>query len=129
MPDVKMVELKLVVIECAQCYMPFGVSDDWQSRARRNHQTFYCPQGHAQSYRGESDLEREQRLRKSAEARMTSARDQLQSTEYALRAQKAAKTRIKNRIANGVCPCCNRSFVDLHRHMAGQHPDFVKAES
>jgi hypothetical protein len=33
-------------------------------------------------------------------------------------------TRIKKRVAAGVCPCCNRSFKDLARHMAGQHPDY-----
>lgn len=31
---------------------------------------------------------------------------------------------MKNRVANGVCPCCNRHFENLERHMKGQHPDF-----
>ncbi|HEX9950777.1 MAG TPA: hypothetical protein VGB53_03340 [Rubricoccaceae bacterium] len=34
-------------------------------------------------------------------------------------AQKGAHTRTKKRIAAGVCPCCNRTFQDLARHMAG----------
>lgn len=44
------------------------------------------------------------------------------------RAQKGQNTRLKNRIAAGVCPCCNRSFQNVARHMAGQHPDFQKHE-
>lgn len=31
------------------------------------------------------------------------------------------------RIRNGVCPCCNRSFKDVHRHMKSQHPEFNPA--
>lgn len=42
------------------------------------------------------------------------------------RAEKGAKTRLKKRIANGVCACCGRSFENLRRHMATKHPDFVK---
>lgn len=30
-------------------------------------------------------------------------------------------TRIKNRIKNGVCPLCNRTFPNLARHMASKH--------
>jgi Fe-S oxidoreductase len=58
---------------------------------------------------------------------MAAQRDQAQADA---RAQKAAKTRIKNdrdriktRVANGVCPHCNRTFQNLARHMASQHPD------
>ena len=27
-------------------------------------------------------------------------------------------------MANGVCPCCNRSFENLRNHMHTQHPDY-----
>jgi hypothetical protein len=37
-------------------------------------------------------------------------------------------TRIKNRVKNGVCICCNRSFSDLHQHMLTKHPDFSTPE-
>ena len=35
----------------------------------------------------------------------------------------SAKRRIEKRIHAGVCPCCNRSFPNLQRHMAAKHPD------
>jgi hypothetical protein len=44
-----------------------------------------------------------------------------------LAAQKGVTTRIKRRVANGVCPCCKRTFQDLARHMAGQHPRYAEA--
>lgn len=39
-------------------------------------------------------------------------------------AQRGQTTKLKNRIAKGVCPCCQRSFQNLKRHMESQHPDF-----
>jgi hypothetical protein len=34
-------------------------------------------------------------------------------------------TKIKNRVGHGVCPCCTRSFQNLARHMASEHPTFA----
>jgi hypothetical protein len=30
----------------------------------------------------------------------------------------------RKRAAAALCPCCNRSFVQLRRHLASQHPDY-----
>lgn len=37
---------------------------------------------------------------------------------------KAQTTRVKN----GVCPCCNRSFQNLKRHMNTKHPNWSENE-
>jgi len=39
-------------------------------------------------------------------------------------AAKGQLTKTKRRVANGVCPCCNRTFADLSAHMHGQHPEY-----
>ncbi|MFB3077027.1 MAG: hypothetical protein ACE1Y4_03380 [Lysobacterales bacterium] len=59
-------------------------------------------------------------------ARHDQTRADLEATELSRRAHKAAATRIKNRVARGVCPCCNRSFTNLHRHMESKHPNYLK---
>lgn len=41
---------------------------------------------------------------------------------------KGVATRLKNRAAHGVCPCCNRTFQQLARHMSAKHPDFKTAD-
>lgn len=38
---------------------------------------------------------------------------------------KGALTKVKNRISKGVCPCCNRTFADLQRHMTTKHPKYA----
>lgn len=93
----------------------------------------YCPKGHRCVPRGKTPVEKERDAREAAErqvqrlqtVRMDLER-QVEHERHATRAQKAAKTRIKNRVHKGVCPCCNRTFENLRRHMSTQHPDFAK---
>lgn len=123
---------ELELIECANCHMPFGMSIDFARDRRRDHGSFTCPLGHSQFFPGKSDVEKleerlaaEKRRHGWTESTLTHTRDQLQATEYSRRAEKAAKTRLKNRIAAGMCPCCRRTFQNVARHIEGQHPDFV----
>jgi hypothetical protein len=51
--------------------------------------------------------------------------DERDTAERRRRAEKAAKTKIKNRVAKGVCPCCNRTFQNLADHMKSKHPDYA----
>jgi hypothetical protein len=122
--SVQPVTLILSLVTCYKCHIPFGLPEDFETRARRTHETFYCPNGHGQAWTGTSDLEQARQRARSLETRLTHVKDQLEATERSLIGHKAAKTRLKNRIAAGVCPCCNRQFQNLHRHMTGQHPDF-----
>lgn len=127
-----MIEKQIVVIECANCSIDFGIGAHFQKRRRDDHETFYCPNGHPNCYpqqQGKSEAEKlnewlSQQL-KMAHARADSWKDQAETAEARRRGQKAANTRLKKRIAAGVCPCCRRSFEDLARHIAGQHPDFA----
>ncbi len=45
---------------------------------------------------------------------------------HQVRAQKAAKTKLKNRIKHGVCPCCKRTFQNIAKHIATKHPGYGK---
>lgn len=91
----------------------------------RNVLGIYCPLGHQHVPRGETKT---QQLNRSLQ-RERSAHDQtkaeLQTTERRRRGEKAAKTRLQNRVGNGVCPCCRRSFTNVRRHIANKHPDYV----
>ena len=35
-----------------------------------------------------------------------------------------AHKRMRERVMNGVCPCCNRTFQNLREHMKSEHADF-----
>lgn len=129
----------LVVLEemgaCPTCGTHFAAESHFKLNRLDDHKAFYCPNGHAQSFVGESEatrlgkqLEREKRLREAAEdlARVRAAEtEKLRRSRQQLQGKMKA---LKGRVKNGVCPCCNRSFVQLARHMATKHPDYSKPD-
>jgi hypothetical protein len=126
----------LVVVTCGAtgCGQTFGMTEAFYRQVRDSHETWYCPSGHPRVYLGESAIEKERRLRQAAErqagyarASRDAARDQAEAAERSARAYKGHATRLRNRIANGVCPVpsCRRSFENVRRHIAGQHPDWA----
>ena len=130
------IERSILVIECANCSVDFGIGADFERRRRDDHGTFYCPNGHGNHFPGPTEaekkakqLERELDAARSLAARESRRRADAESEarrkDYAARAAKGQLTKTRKRIAAGVCPCCNRSFANLARHMAGQHPNFV----
>lgn len=120
----------LHVLACARCSMPFGITSDFEQRHRDNHDTFYCPNGHPNYYSGKSEseklkqdiLQQQERMEYLQKAN-NSLHAKITEKNHEIRAHKGAKTRLVNRIKAGVCPCCNRSFENLRRHMANKHPE------
>lgn len=106
---------------CYKCGIPFAMTADFQKRRRDDHGTFYCPAGHGQHYNGKTEeqklreeVERQRQMRDAEEARrlrVEQERDQVSR----------AHTRMRARVMNGVCPCCNRTFQNLMRHMQTEH--------
>lgn len=125
----------LIVMTCPTCGVSYAMPYTMQQNAFNKGEraiVWYCPNGHELGYNGPSE---EQRARERAEAkarrateRANAERDLRIDTEHRLRAQKGATTRAKKRHANGICPCCNRSFANVRRHMETQHPDYDPAK-
>lgn len=126
-------ETQWAVIDCCRCGCLFAVPSSVHRRWRKDsRQFFYCPNGHQQHYT-EGEIQRLEKLRQNAEHRTRMAekreqwaREDARRAEYQRRAVKGHLTRIRRRIAHGVCPCCQRSFANVQRHMASQHPEFVE---
>ncbi len=124
---------------CCNCGVSFGMTRAFEQERRRTKRDFYCPNGHSLFYDGESDKDRAQRLagqldqEKTRSANLRDENKRLgKSLDYQIRARKSVSTRlkkVKTRVAHGVCPCCNRTFQQLSRHMESKHPDFVEAST
>lgn len=113
--------LELWVSDCFTCGVIFAMTSEHEERLRESHATFYCPNGHTMWFKpGKSD---EQKL-KEAKVRETALQDQLTSAIHDAEATRVALLRDRERFANGVCPCCNRTFQNVLRHMKGEHPDY-----
>lgn len=116
----------LSIIECADCHMDFGTTPQFQSDRRDDHRTFYCPAGHHNHYPQQSTEERLRRELAAAEGKAASERAKAKTAENRRRAAKGQLTKAKKRIVNGVCPCCNRHFENVERHMTSKHPDYAE---
>jgi hypothetical protein len=120
-------------IKCGQCGERWCLDTATYETLQRSSATFHCPWGHLRHFpQGESEMDKLRRERdrlKQDAARLeewarlaTEARDRADRQAAAARGQ---VTRLKNRAAAGVCPCCNRSFENLRRHMAVKHKGFA----
>lgn len=97
----------------------------------KTREQFYCPQGHGQHFTGENETEKLKRqvaqlqtTIEYKEARVQSLREDVARQTKKTRAYKGHFRRIATRVKAGICPCCNRTFQDLARHMSGEHPSF-----
>lgn len=118
-------EQQLEATSCCVCGIQFGVPPYFISNKRANAGTLYCPNGHGLGWsKSEADKLREQLQKANSETEWQRAR--AQRLEKDLQSQKGQLTKLKNRVAKGVCPCCQRSFVALKRHMKTKHPDYVE---
>ena len=119
-------QTRLVTETCVNCGVVFAMAEQfYDSRQARTGpvegRRFYCPNGHVMWYEGKSA---ETKL-KEAQARETALNDQLRAAIREGDAARQEALRIRQRIANGVCPCCTRTFRDVARHMMTQHPEFA----
>ena len=102
------------------------------AQLRRSHDTFFCPIcADERHFPGKSDLEverektaRAERLQKYAEEGRASARRATRAADHRARSYKGHLTRQRKRSVAGTCPCCNRTFQQLARHMKSKHPKY-----
>lgn len=122
----------LQVITCGGCGVVYGLDVEFYNKKKEDHTGFNCPNGCSRYFSGESDKDKLQREISSLQNRISihqniinNKNHQIQQLNYSVRAQKAAKTKILNRVKNGVCPCCNRTFKDLQNHFKTKHPELI----
>lgn len=114
------------------CGIAFCVPAWWEKKRRDDHTTFYCPNGHGQSFSKESDEEKYRRERDIAKQQCARIEEEKnialrQRDEAKMTAARAAKKtkQLTKRAAAGTCPCCTRSFSNMAEHMKKEHPEFV----
>lgn len=120
---------------CCTCKCEMWIPDALYEAADRGRGKigFHCAYGHSNVFAvGESEETKLRRERDRLAQRIAERDDEIarqrqlrEETERRLSATKGVVTQIKNRVGHGVCPCCNRTFGDLARHMAHQHPTYA----
>jgi hypothetical protein len=118
----------LVVVTC-WCGMRHAIPKELDEFCHREHRdgkshTVYCPLGHTYSIAGEGESKRLARELAQERAKHDQTKAALRSADTALVSERKKSASVAKRVGNGVCPCCNRSFVNLQRHMKTKHPKF-----
>lgn len=127
--------VQLEVIRCHSCgYAPFAIPTHMAQQRRKDGKNFFCPMGHTLAW-GESENDKLRQERDRLKQQVAYKDDEIahqkryrESAERSARAMKGVATRLKNRAAAGLCPCCGRSFRQLSMHMKKKHPDFRGAD-
>src|SRR5262245_3533025 len=114
--------MNLVSVTC-WCGIEHAIPSALDRTARETGRTVFCPLGH-QWTRKESELAQERRRRQRLQQDNARLAEERAALEQRARTAEAALGRHKRRSAAGLCPCCNRSFVNMARHMKTKHPDF-----
>ena len=102
------------VVNCCNCGVAFALPSHLKRTLEETHRLFYCPNGHSQLYSDETEAER---LKRELQAKNF----ELEARTRALYTAQASEARLRKRIEGGVCPCCNRTFQNVARHMATKH--------
>lgn len=117
----------LTRVQCGECGGVYAISERYREMKREKGGFWTCP--YCRNWWGypheESLLEQERDKVKRANDLLARERAEHEQTTMSLRAHKAAKTRLKNRISKGICPCCNRYFKNLQLHIQCKHPSYI----
>jgi DNA repair exonuclease SbcCD ATPase subunit len=126
---------------CPVCGIHYALDESFSNEKYKVNGSWYCPNGHSLVFTQSKadklakELEAKQKQLTSEfenrvyyQNRLLETQKQLDITDRTLKASKTRLKKTKQRVAAGVCPCCNRSFQNLHRHMNGQHPGYAKGE-
>lgn len=117
----------LTKIDCGSCGATYAINERYREKKWEEGGSWRCPYCHC--WWGYGNNNENAQLKKQLEAKEREIREakcetlrqqQLRDSEAAARLKAEKKLR---RVGKGVCPCCNRHFTNLERHMATKHPE------
>jgi hypothetical protein len=120
--------------QCWRCHCSYMLPRALYVAAKASENiSFYCPYGHEAHFAaGETQEDKLRRERDQLKQQMAERDDRIQrlikvanDADEMVRKVKAEKTKITKRISRGVCPCCNRTFAHMQRHMKTKHPEYI----
>lgn len=112
---------------CCKCHVQFAMTKELRRQRIKDGEVFHCPNGHGQHY-AESDEAKWEKALANAQSTTDYYRNQEHVARLQLRAAKGQMTKLKKRMVAGLCPCCEKNFTNLKKHMDKAHPDFVEVE-
>lgn len=106
-------DIELAPLECGECGIVFAVPSDWKQQRMLGTgnvgREYVCPNGHRRAWISETEAER--------------LRRELAATKEQLWAEQRERIKMAKHAHAGLCPYCQRNFVNLGKHVRHKHPD------
>jgi len=129
-------QVTLADFTCGKCGGTYALSERYIDLKHEQGGYWHCPYcqvswgyGTSENDRLKAELKKEKLRKHRALDDANKERQRADKEAAKAEVEKKTKQRIKTRVANGVCPCCNRHFNNLFQHMHNQHPDFVSTNT
>lgn len=121
------VAVELTHINCGECGGVYAINERYREKKQEKGGFWNCPYCKCGWGYPEGGSENAKLRKQLADEQARKMRALEEANRLRAEAEKATKqhARLKKRVANGVCPCCTRSFVNLKGHMATKHPEFT----
>lgn len=113
------------VITCGGCSLQFAMTHEFYKQRRDKKDSFWCPAGCERVFTGKSEAERLKDQLAEQQRSLDAAREKAALAESERSKISRAHVKMRKRVMNGVCPCCNRTFQNLMGHMKTEHADFL----
>lgn len=68
--------------ECVTCHITFWITQSHNNRLLETKESFYCPNGHSQSYKGKSDAQQCREAKEESETRLKMYKNECEATHY-----------------------------------------------
>lgn len=120
------------VHQCGTCAVWHTIPEIKYDSCKREGGFWTCPNGHSRGWdRGTQEVERERIRQERDRLKQDAARMADEIAAERKRAEEAEKKLLqtKRRANAGVCQCCNRTFLNVQRHMKSKHPNVVPLEN
>lgn len=126
----RMSKTELVEIQCGSCGVWHAIPTAMHANCLEEGGFWHCPNGHSRGYKeGRREREAIRRERDQLKQRIAQIEDDARRERDRLLGEKAKAekeaAKLRKRAKGGACPCCNRTFQNMSRHMKMQHPEFA----
>jgi hypothetical protein len=121
------ISMKFDLQDCPECGIQFCTPPGYEGRRRNDHGSFHCPNGHRMSFHEKTPFEIATEEKNKVQAKLNEEQHARLVLEKQLAEEKKKRATLETRISHGVCPCCNRTFKDLERHMNSKHKGGIGA--
>lgn len=114
----------LTTIDCGECGGTYAINERYRRQRAETGGLWNCPYckvgwGYCESALNKSKKELERTIKDLEQTQF-----QLRASKCELLNEQANREKVEKkltRVKKGMCPCCNRFFTNLSRHMATKH--------